>query len=210
MKQWQGILTGVLLLWLTFAGAALAERQSGIVSRVVDGDTINVAGQSVRLQGIDAPESDQPHGGTATAAFQARVLNRKVTLDVQGTDRYGRQIAVVYLDEQNLNQWLVQSGHAWEYDQYSKDPALGRLEREARQAERGLWSKADPVPPWQWRHGGQRKSSSSGSSRSSGSDRDCDDFRKQAAAQQFYEKHQPGDPHRLDGNNDGEACESLP
>jgi excalibur calcium-binding domain-containing protein len=42
-------------------------------------------------------------------------------------------------------------------------------------------------------------------------DRDCSDFRTQAQAQRFFERHNPSrDPHRLDGDNDGLACESLP
>jgi len=40
--------------------------------------------------------------------------------------------------------------------------------------------------------------------------RGCSDFDTQAEAQRFYERHQPGDPHRLDGNRNGEACEGLP
>lgn len=41
-------------------------------------------------------------------------------------------------------------------------------------------------------------------------DRDCSDFDTQPEAQRFFEANQPGDPHGLYGNNDGEACESLP
>jgi len=42
-------------------------------------------------------------------------------------------------------------------------------------------------------------------------DRDCSDFRTHAQAQRFFERHNPRrDPHRLDGDNDGIACESLP
>ena len=40
-------------------------------------------------------------------------------------------------------------------------------------------------------------------------DRNCSDFSSHEAAQQFFERHQPGDPHQLDGDNDGIACESL-
>lgn len=47
-------------------------------------------------------------------------------------------------------------------------------------------------------------------SASGGQDRDCSDFDTQAEAQRFHEDHQPGDPHRLDGNGDGVVCESLP
>ena len=40
-------------------------------------------------------------------------------------------------------------------------------------------------------------------------DRDCSDFATHNEAQTFFERHQPGDPHRLDRNGDGVACESL-
>ena len=41
-------------------------------------------------------------------------------------------------------------------------------------------------------------------------DKDCKDFKTQKKAQKFFKKHQPGDPHGLDGDNDGIACETLP
>ncbi|HAI9081870.1 TPA: thermonuclease family protein, partial [Escherichia coli] len=41
---------------------------------------------------------------------------------------------------------------AWVYEQYNTDPVLPVLQNEARQQKRGLWSDADPVPPWIWRH----------------------------------------------------------
>jgi Excalibur calcium-binding domain len=41
-------------------------------------------------------------------------------------------------------------------------------------------------------------------------DRDCNDFKTQKQAQRFFKRNQPGDPHNLDGDNDGRACESLP
>lgn len=185
---------------------ALSLGAEAVVTRVVDGDTIEAGGRDVRLQGIDAPESNQRHGGRATAALKSLILHRRVRLEVQGTDRYDRLIAVVYSEGRNVNRWLVEQGHAWEYDRYSEDPALGRLERQPRAADRGLWAAADPVAPWEWR---QRSRSGSGSGSSSGGDRDCSDFSSQTAAQRFYERYTPGDLHRLDGDGDGVACESL-
>lgn len=58
------------------------------------------------------------------------------------------------------------------------------------------------MPPWEWR---DRSRSGSGPE-----DKDCSDFDTQAEAQRFYQRHKPGDPHGFDGNNDGEACKSLP
>jgi len=190
-----------LLVALLLLVPRLVLGAEAVVTRVTDGDTIEAGGRKVRLQGIDAPESNQRHGGRATAALQGLILNRRLRLEIQGTDRYDRLIAVVYSEGRNVNRWLVEQGHAWEYDRYSNDPALGGLERRARAADRGLWGAGDPIPPWEWR---QRSRSQSGQ------DRDCSDFPTQKAAQRFYEAQKPGDPHRLDGDGDGEVCESLP
>lgn len=65
-----------------------------------------------------------------------------------------------------MNRWMVERGHTWEYEKYSEDPALGRLKRQARQAGRGLWAQAHPMPPWDWR---QRSTSEK-------QDCDCSDF----------------------------------
>ena len=175
------------------------------VTHVRDADTIECGQRVVRLQGIDAPELDQPHGRQATQALRARILGKRVTVETEGRGKYGRIIGVVVHDGHNLNAWLVRRGHAWAYDRYlGPGSPLPDLERAAQNAGRGLWAAADPVPPWQWRHGGQEDPSPSGP------DRDCSDFSSQAAAQRFFDRHGPGDPHRLDGDGDGEACESLP
>ena len=177
---------------------------TGRVTHVRDGDTIELGERAVRLQGIDAPESDQPYGKRAGQALRERIGGRRVRVETHGRGSYGRVIGTVFLDGANVNAWLVRKGYAWVYDRYNDDPRLPRLERQARQAQRGLWAGSDPVPPWQWRHGASRGSASGER------DRDCSDFATQRAAQRFFEAHQPGDPHRLDGNGDGEACESLP
>lgn len=190
-----------VLAFLLLVTPTLALGTEAVVTRAIDGDTFEAGGRDVCLQGIDAPESAQPHGSEATAALDDLIRNRRVRLEIRGTDRYDRLIAVIHSEGRNVNRWLVQQGHAWEYDKYSEDPALGRLEREARLANRGLWAAANPIPPWAWRENTRS---------TSGQDRDCSDFDTQAEAQRFYGRNKPGDPHRLDGNGDGEACESLP
>jgi hypothetical protein len=54
-----------------------------------------------------------------------------------------------------------------------------------------------------------RQGSRSAGSSASQPDMNCSDFDSHSAAQRFYERNQPGDPHGLDGDNDGVACESL-
>ena len=66
--------------------------------------------------------------------------------------RYGRIIADVYLPSgHELGQVLVATGYAWWYREYSDDSTLEKLEEAARASGQGLWNKADPIPPWQWR-----------------------------------------------------------
>ena len=97
---------------------------------------------------------------------------------------------------------MVANGRALAYRRYSRDYVPEK--RAARQTDRGIWN-GDFVPPWDWRSG-ERLNTSSSSTR----DRDCTDFESHAAAQAFFNRRQPGDPHRLDGDGDGRPCEGLP
>ncbi len=121
-------------------------------------------------------------------------------------DRYGRTVALVYIDSDGecLNEELVRAVYAWVYDRYCKTRDCEhwqKLETVARVSDKGLWSQPNPIPSWGWRHGKR--------SHSKVKDKDCSDFDTQEEAQRFFEAHQPGDPHRLDGDEDGVACESL-
>lgn len=193
---------GWLLLLVTTAAQA---DFTATVTHVRDGDTLECGERVVRLQGIDAPESDQPHGRAAGRALRRLVAGETVTVETHGRGDYGRIIGTVHYEGRDVNAWMVRQGHAWAYDDYLRPGSvLPSLERRAREADRGLWSRSDPVPPWQWRHGASRGSPTGTR------ERDCSDFDTHRAAQQFFEANQPGDPHRLDGDGDGEACESLP
>lgn len=128
---------------------------------VHDGDSITVlaAGNvqiKVRLEGIDAPELKQPFSQQSKEALSGLVFGKVVTLQVTGTDRYKRTLAVVVADGVNANLELVRRGLAWRYDQYSKDAALLAAQNEAKKAKRGLWRDPAPVPPWEWRKKGKK------------------------------------------------------
>ena len=211
---------------------------TGRVVEVTDGDTFelrrSIGGTvTVRLHGIDAPESAQPYGTAATRAARRLAQGKDVRAEVEDIGRYGRAVARVETQGADLGAMLIRRGLGWHYRQYAPgETEYARLQRQARNAGRGLWSRPNPVPPWTWR---DRQSDSSGpvppwewrdrTSDSSGGpgetsveDRDCSDFETQPKAQRFFERHRSdssqgdswGDPHGLDGNNDGEACESLP
>jgi micrococcal nuclease len=95
---------------------------SGVVTKVVDGDTFDVEGFGrVRLADVDSPEMDTPGGKAAKFFAETMLLGETVHLNVddhRGKDRYGRWVAVAYIEDPdtgslvNFNSMLAVSGHA--------------------------------------------------------------------------------------------------
>ena len=154
------------LLWLllacvfavTAANAAPSSAVlSGKVTRVVDGDTIDVLLASgrirVRLHGIDAPERGQAGGAAASAWLAQRLLNQPVQIEPVSQDQYERIVAVVHQGDRSINRELVRNGHAWAYRRYLRksDRELCSLEVQARRSRTGLWAAAAPHAPWEYR-----------------------------------------------------------
>ena len=154
--------TGRALLWgaafvLLWAAPAHAADFTGPVVSVLDGDTIEVLHdhhtERIRLSGIDCPEKGQAYGKRAKQAASELVFGKEVTLQTHGHDKYKRTLADVILpDGTNLNQELVKQGWCWWYRKYAPgNTVLEGLEKEAREARKGLWADPQPVPPWEWR-----------------------------------------------------------
>ncbi len=120
------------------------------VIQVIDGDTITVAGgYRVRYIGIDAPEvypEKEAYGAEAWQANRLLVEGKEVRLerDVSQTDRYGRLLRYVYVDDILVNAELVKQGLA-EAKAYPPDTKyqdlLEELESAAKAAGRGIWTK---------------------------------------------------------------------
>lgn len=133
-----------------------ASSDLGTVDRVIDGDSVRVSLGSqqleVRLGGIDAPEYQQPFGEEAKDTLTKLVSNQAVRLVAQEKDRYGRTVALLVRadDGLDINAELVRQGVAWVHPKFG-DPRWFLLERQARAAQRGLWSARKPVAPWDWR-----------------------------------------------------------
>jgi len=213
-----------LLLTLAAPPAMAQEAGDVFTARVVDvkdGDTVEVlrsSGQTVdvRIFGIDAPESNQSYGSASTRAARRYVGGKSVRVRVEDVDRYGRAVSRIEVQGGTLGELLVGDGLAWWYRRYAPQATeLERLQQQARNANLGLWSQRNPIAPWDWRAGKRsgtstRSSSPLSSPGSRSGDQECSDFNTHRQAQAFFERHQPGDPHRLDGDGDGQACESLP
>ncbi|MEA3494250.1 MAG: thermonuclease family protein [Candidatus Margulisiibacteriota bacterium] len=122
-----------------------------LVTRVIDGDTIELAnGERVRYIGIDTPETKHPEkpvqyfGKEAYEANKKLVEGKKVRLefDVQKRDKYGRILAYVYVDNIFVNAWLVENGYAYAatYPPNVKyQESFLKLQKEARKNKRRLW-----------------------------------------------------------------------
>ena len=144
---------------------------SGVLSgegKAVDGDTLILRGERIRLFGIDAPEHDQTcdRAGKSWECGQwsgeqlARLLRgRPVTCEGNARDRYGRLLAICHVDGQVVNAALVRSGAAFAYRRYSE--AFVAEEDVARTEKRGLWA-ARVTRPETFRHADVAASPASG------------------------------------------------
>lgn len=129
-------------------------------TRIIDGDTLDVAGTRVRLYGIDAPEKaqicrrsrrDWPCGRDAMQALEGEVDGRPVSCEEQDIDRYGRVVGICRAGTSDLNAWMVRNGWAVAYRQYGGD-RYDPEELTAKRARRGIWDSSFEMP-WDWRKG---------------------------------------------------------
>jgi endonuclease YncB( thermonuclease family) len=115
---------------------------------VVDGDTIRIDGQRVRLWGFDAPEKRQSCridgversiGEEATDRLRSILSEGELRCRTRDKDRYGREVAECWVGSQSIGEMMVRSGWAWALPRYSRDLYLPAQE-EAERAGRGVWA----------------------------------------------------------------------
>ena len=141
------------------AGGWLAQRQTAQIAgpaRIIDGDSLVVAGTEIRLYGIDAPEYRQycfrrgrpwACGVEATRTLRALIADRPVACRPHEEDRYGRTVAVCSVEGADLGAAMVAGGHAVAYGAYDAE------ERAARAERRGIWSSSFDRPAvWRAKH----------------------------------------------------------
>lgn len=134
-----------------------------VVPRIMDADTVETGSVKIRLNGIDAPESDQrcldargqvwSCGLAATAKLEAYSHGRSWSCELRGTDRYGRFLGTCSVNGEDVSRWLVRNGWALAFRRYST--AYVSDEDYAHEHQLGLWSGAF-IAPWDWRHRGSQ------------------------------------------------------
>jgi endonuclease YncB( thermonuclease family) len=151
------LLAGILLLCMT--GLLLFKPFSGLddvyLKSIYDGDTITIERDGlkvkIRLAEVDCPERDQPYGKEAREFVQKFLEGKTISISAVEQDRYGRTVAKVRANNDDLGEALVENGYAWVYTNYSKDKELIALQDSAKRMKIGLWKDHDPIPPWKWR-----------------------------------------------------------
>jgi endonuclease YncB( thermonuclease family) len=127
-------------------------------ARVMDGDTLDLAGQRIRIWGIDAAEGDQicQRGGhlwqcgeAAARALETLVHQGGIKCTEVDHDEYGHTVATCVVNGRDVGSDMVRSGWALDYAKYSRGAYLGE-QLDAIQAQRGLWAGSF-MPPWEWR-----------------------------------------------------------
>jgi len=155
-------LSSILVLFLLTLATGCVAPAAPLVTRVIDGDTIEVdidgTIYKVRYIGLDAPELDDKRPEYCTLAQEATRYNRQLVAgktvrlekDISETDKYERLLRYVYVDGIFVNAELVRQGLAWakvyepdiKYQDY-----LEELETEAKQDGKGIWAMPFPSPP---------------------------------------------------------------
>ncbi len=90
----------------------LNEKETIVVRRVIDGDTVIVGNKSVRLLGINSPEKGEIYYNEAKEFLEELVLNKSLTIEITGQDMYYRDLAYLFDGNKNINLELVEKGFA--------------------------------------------------------------------------------------------------
>ena len=195
----------------------------GRVVGVHDGDTVTLlmAGNrqiKVRLAQIDAPELDQAFGQQSKQSLSAMVFNKTINVEKETMDKYGRTVGTLFINDLDANKEQIKLGMGWVYRKYLRDQSLLLIEEAARQAKVGLWADANPMAPWDYRHGGKEKKArdtliapkeshiSPENNAACGDKHYCKEMASCEEAK-FY-LNQCG-LTRIDGDGDGTPCEKL-
>ena len=160
------ILFSLLFFYFTsFSFSSFTKEINGIAI-VIDGDTLKIKNEKIRLSGIDSPEIKQtckkPYltisfytffknyncGEISKLKIKKYTKAKIIKCIFSSRDRYNRLIAECYVDNKNINSWMVKNGYAIAYRKYSKK--FISEEKYAKKHKLGLWQGIF-IMPEKWR-----------------------------------------------------------
>ena len=131
---------------ILFSSASFAEKIIEGKAKIIDGDTIHIEKNKIRLHGIDAPEIDQTCtiknkewncGIESSVELKKLILDNNISCVVNDIDKYNRYIAECFINNNNINKHMVRNGWAIAYRYYSLD--FVEDEKLAEKDKIGLW-----------------------------------------------------------------------
>lgn len=129
-----------------FSCASFAEKKIRGKVKIIDGDTIHIGNNKIRLHGIDAPETNQKCtlnketwdcGIKSTLALKNFILDKEVHCEIIDIDQYKRFIGICFVDNKNMNKYMVRNGWAIAYRYYST--LFVEDEKIAKKNKLGIW-----------------------------------------------------------------------
>jgi endonuclease YncB( thermonuclease family) len=113
-KKVAAVTTGAVVI---IAGSVNVARKTidphELVTEVIDGDTFTISNnQNIRLFGVDAPEIQYCFGKEAKDALSKKILGKKIILQEPRTDKFGRILALIYIDGELVNEYMIKNGFA--------------------------------------------------------------------------------------------------
>ena len=147
----------IFLTTLTIIIPVDTKAQIGGKAKIIDGDTIQIGDNRIRLYGIDAPELKQVCkingrnwmcGEEAAMALAYEMANHWISCITKGKDRYARTLAICFKANIDINREMVKRGLALAYRKYSN--IYIEYEELAKSNKLGIW-KSNFIKPWNWR-----------------------------------------------------------
>jgi endonuclease YncB( thermonuclease family) len=133
----------LILLTLNFFQNKSIERESVVISRVIDGDTLNLEdGRTIRLLNINSPEKDRPES-RYSKEFLEQFTNKTAEFEIIGKDKYNRYLARIFEEDRYLNLELVKKGFASKFLVDKNElKVFDNAENNAVEKSFGIWKKS--------------------------------------------------------------------
>ena len=138
---------------ILYSSASFSEKIIVGKAKIIDGDTIHLGKNTIRLHGIDAPETNQTCtvnetvwycGVESTKVLQNFISKNEVICEIIDVDQYNRFIGVCFVNDKNINQYMVRNGWAIAYRYYSLDYISD--EAIAKNSRLGIWKGSFQEP----------------------------------------------------------------